>query len=243
MDLTDVTTPMSHRAGCSGAAMVQDGCMTLEITVRGSAEKHYAAERAIVVVAAAIEGLDKERVLRDAIALQEPLTKQLGELVVREAVSTWSSDQVRVYSQHPWGPDGERLPLTHYSNISVRAEFLDFERLSGFVDYWAGKDGVQIADVEWDVTVKNRRVYESDVRRAAVDDAVAKAQAYSDALRKGRVQAVQLADPGMLRHPAGGAPQIQMARTFDTGAGETALTITPGEIEIYVEVDAKFLAD
>lgn len=92
------------------------------------------------------------------------------------AATTWSSEQVRVYSQRPWGPDGERLCLTHYANIVARAEFIDFERLSGFLDYWAGKDGVQIDGVTWDVTAKNRRSYESEVRRSAVDDAVAKAQ-------------------------------------------------------------------
>lgn len=217
--------------------------MTLEITVRGSAEKHYPAERATIVVAASIEGLDKEKVLRDAVAIQEPLSKQLAELVERGAATTWSSDQVRIYSQHPWGPNGERLPLTHFANLSATAEFVDFERLSGFADYWAGKDGVQIGGISWDVTPKNRRVYQSDARRAAVDDAVAKAQAYSDALRRGRVQAVQLADPGMLR-PSEGGPEMRMAKSFDMGGSEgPQLQLAPEDIQIYVEVDAKFLAD
>ena len=218
--------------------------MTLEITVRGSAEKHYPAERATVVVAAAIEGLEKEAVFRDAVAIQEPLTKQLGELVDKGFATTWSSDQVRIYSQHPWGPNGERLPLTHYANISATAEFLDFERLSGFVDYWAGKAGVQIGGLTWDVSAKNRRVYESDTRRAAVDDAVSKAQAYSDALRKGRVRAVQLADPGMLRQTEGVTPMARMAKSFDMAGGAgPELRMTPEEILIYVEVDAKFIAE
>lgn len=216
--------------------------MTLEITVRGSAEKHYPAERATVSVIASIEGLDKEKVFRDAVAIQEPLTKQLAELVDRSAVTTWSSDQVRIYSQHPWGPNGERLALTHYANIAATAEFLDFERLSGFVDYWAGKAGVQIGGMTWDVTAKNRRMYESDTRRAAVDDAVAKAQAYSDALRKGRVKAIQLADPGMLRQTEG-RPQMRMAGFDMAAGGSPELQMTPEDITIYVEVDAKFVAE
>ena len=217
--------------------------MTLEITVRGSAEKHYPAERATVVVSAAIEGPDKEGVVREAVAIQEPLTKQLSELVDRGAATTWASDQVRIYSQPPWGPNGERLGLTHYATISASAEFVDFEKLSGFVDYWAGKTGVQIGGVAWDVSAKNRRLYESDTRRAAVDDAVAKAQAYSDALRKGRVRAIQLADPGMLRQSESG-PQVRMAKGFDmVSAGGPELQMTPEEILIYVEVDAKFIAE
>ncbi len=218
--------------------------MTLEITVRGSAERHFPAERATVVVSAAIEGLDKDKVLRDAVAIQEPLTKHLGELVERGSATTWSSDQVRIYSQHPWGPNGERLELTHYADVSAQAEFVDFERLSGFVDYWAGKPGVQIGGIVWDVTAKNRRVYESETRRNAVDDAVTKAQAYSDALRRGRVRAVQLADPGMLRQSPESAPLMRMAKGFDmASAGAPELHLTPEDILIYVEVDAKFTAE
>ncbi len=217
--------------------------MTLEITVRGYAEKHYPAEIAEVQLSAAIEGHEKEQVLHDAVAIQKPLTKQLAELVEKGAATKWSSDQVRVYSRHPWGPNGERLDLTHYANLSVSAEFTDFERLSGFIDYWAGKDGVEIGGVAWDVTARNRRTYESDVRRAAVDEAVAKAQSYADSLRKGRVHAVQLADPGMLHHDHV-RPEFAMAKSalMDSGAS-SQLQITPEDIVIFVEVDAKFLAD
>ena len=85
-------------------------------------------------------------------------------------------------------------------------EFTDFERLSGFVDYWAGKDGIEIDGIVWDVTVRNRRAYESDVRKAAVDNAITKAQAYADAVRRGRVTALQIADPGMLNGDGDQAP-------------------------------------
>lgn len=223
--------------------MVQDDGMTLEITVRGSAEKRYPAEQATVAVSAAVEGHDKKQVFHDAVAIQDPLTNQLAGLVERGVVTTWSSDQVRVYSHRPWGPDGNRLPLVHQANVQARAEFTDFERLSGFLDYWAGKDGVEIGGIVWDVTHKNRRSYEADVRRSAVDDAVAKAQSYADALRRGRVHAIQLADPGMLNNEPG-QPRPMMAKAYmmDT-AGGPQFELTPEEIVVLVEVDAKFVTD
>ncbi len=217
--------------------------MTLEITVRGMAEKHYQAERALVVLAAAVEGHEKDQVYNEAVALQEPLTGQLAELVARGSVTTWSSDQVRVYSHRPWGDDGRRLRLVHHANISARAEFTDFEKLSGFLDYWAGKDGVEISGVSWDVTAKNRRTYESDIRRAAVDDAVLKAQSYADALRRGRVHAVELADPGMLQNEPGNPQPMMMKASFDTAESGPQLEMRPEEIVICVEVDAKFLTE
>jgi uncharacterized protein len=219
-----------------------DGRMTLEITVRGSAEKRFAAERATVTLAAAIESTDKQQVYDDAVAVLEPLVMQLRELNDRGAVSTWASDQVRVYSHRPWTSEGVRGETQHVARLQVSAEFTDFERLSGFVDYWAGKDGIEIGGIDWDVTARNRRAYESDVRKAAVDNAITKAQAYADAVRRGRVTAVQIADPGMLN---GSGDQLPIPFTMTASGNDTAsdLDLTPEEILIHVEVDAHFVAD
>lgn len=219
--------------------------MTLEITVRGSAEQHFPAERAVVSMAAAIEGPEKATVFRDAVAVQEPLVSQLKELVDRDAVSTWSSDQVRVYSHRPWDPEGKRQPMVHVARVQVEAEFLDFERLSGFLDYWSGTHGVEISGLRWDVTMKNRRTYEAEIRKSAVDDAVAKAQSYANAVRRGKVVAEQLADPGMLADPseARGGPMVLRAASMDMAAGGPQLDLTPEEIVIRIEVDARFRAE
>ncbi|MCW2825191.1 MAG: hypothetical protein JWQ91_2108, partial [Aeromicrobium sp.] len=87
--------------------------------------------------------------------------------------------------------------------------------------------------------------YEAEVRKAAVDDAVAKAQSYANAVRRGKVTAVQLADPGMLTSPgdgAQGAPVLHQAAYGLAGEGPE-LDLTPEEIVIRVEVDARFRAD
>ena len=215
--------------------------MTLEITVRGSAERRFAAERATVSMAAAIESTDKQQVYDDAVSVLEPLVMQLRELSDRGAVSTWASDQVRVYSHRPWVGEGVRGEPQHVARLQISAEFTDFERLSGFVDYWAGRDGIEIGGIEWDVTARNRRSYESEVRKAAVDNAITKAQAYADAVRRGRVTALQIADPGMLN---GSSDHIPIPFTMAAAGSDTAdLDLTPEEIVIHVEVDAHFAAD
>lgn len=225
--------------------MRQDACMTLDITVRGSAEQHYPAERAIVSMAAAVEGADRQQVFKDAVAIHEPLVSQLRELVELRAVGPWSSDQVRVFSHRPWDGDGKRGPMVHVARVQIGAEFTDFERLSGFLDYWSGTDGVEIGGVAWDVGVKNRRSYEAEVRKAAVDDAVAKAQSYANAVRRGKVTAVQLADPGMLTdhvEGAAGFPLMAKAGFAESDSGPQ-LNLTPAEIVIHVDVDARFVAE
>jgi uncharacterized protein len=218
--------------------------MTLEITVRGSAEQRFAAERATVTLATAIESTDKQQVYDDAVSVLEPLVIQLRELADRGSVSTWSSDQVRVYSHRPWDSEGVRGELQHVARLQITAEFTDFERLSGFIDYWAGKDGIEIGGIAWDVTARNRRSYESDVRKAAVDNAINKAQAYADAVRRGRVTALSIADPGMLNGDGEQSP-IPFMMTSSSLDSDTAteLDLTPDEIVIHVEVDAIFASD
>ena len=226
--------------------MGQDANMTLDITVRGSAEHRYPAERAIVYMAAAVEGPERQQVFTDATAIHDPLVSQLRELVELRAVGPWSSDQVRVFSHRPWEPEGRRGAMVHVARVQIVAEFTDFERLSGFLDYWSGTDGVEVSGIAWDVGLKNRRAYEAEVRKAAVDDAVAKAQSYANAVRRGKVAAVQLADPGMLTdHVEGAGPMPMMAKAgFDTpGSAGPQLELTPAEIVIHADVDARFVAE
>lgn len=233
--------PESRTGSGSGG---HDGGMTLEITVRGEAQQRYPAERGVLRLEAAVEGADRGAVRDRALAIQEPLVAQLIELSDLSAVGDWSTDQVRVFSHHPWVGDRRSEDVVHTARISVVAEFVDFERLSGFVDHWAAHGGVEIQGIEWDLGVDNRRAFESDVRRRAVDDAVAKAQAFADAVRRGRVTAVQLADPGMLDSQGGGAPVEPRAyRMVADATGGSGLVLAPADIEIRVEVDARFVAD
>lgn len=221
--------------------------MALEVTVRGEAERTFAAERGIVTLGATIEGPDKQQTYDRAVALQEPLTAQLRELVNREAVATWSSDQVRVHSYRPWVDGAQHAAQVHSASVMIVAEFVDFERLSGFVDHWSGREGVEIHGISWDVLDRNRRGYENDLRKSAIENAVGKAQAYADAVRRGRVTATRLADPGMLNSSGGGgvtpwAREMKVA-AFAADGGGASLQLTPADIVIRVEVDAHFTAD
>jgi uncharacterized protein YggE len=226
--------------------MRQDVRMTLDITVRGSAEHRYVAERATVTMSVVVEGADRHQVFTDAVAIQEPLASQLRELVELRAVGPWSSDQVRVFSHRPWEPEGRRGAPVQVARVEVVAEFVDFDRLSGFLDFWAGTDRVEVSSIMWDVGTKNRRSYEAEARKAAVDDAVAKAQSYANAVRRGKVVAVELADPGMLANDPGGLPPMPMMAkaSFGDSTGDgPSLDLTPAEIVIHVDVDARFVAD
>ena len=213
----------------------------LEVNVRGRARRRYPAERATVSLTAAIEGTDRDTVYRRAVELQEPLIADLKALHP-DAVSHWSSDQLRVFSFRPYSEKGKR-PLMYRVAIKVEAEFTDFEKLSTFLDHWAAQDGVEVGGTDWDVSEDNRLAYEAALRADAVADATAKAQAYATAAGRGAVIAVQLADPGMLTDDRPMARPM-MARMADAPMpAPQALELRPDDIVLEVAVDARFLAE
>lgn len=219
------------------------GRMTLDITVRGSAEQRHRPERATVSLVLALEGSDKQQVFADAVEVQEPLIAQLKELGELRAVTAWSSDQVRVFSHRPWIGDEMHDEMVHAAKVHVRAEFADFERLSGFLDHWSAVEGVEIDDIAWDISDENRRLREAEVRRSAVENAVVKAQGYADAVLRGKVVAVHIADRGMLSDSGDGPPPaLYAAAAFGRGDARPGLDLTPDQIIIRIEVDARFHA-
>ena len=111
-----------------------------------------------------------------AVAVHEPLTRELVRLLVAGAVIRWHSDQLRVFSFRPPSDRGRR-PLMYLVSITVESEFVDFEQLSAFLDRWAAEEGVEVGYTNWDVTEEHRREYEAALRREAVADATAKGTA------------------------------------------------------------------
>jgi uncharacterized protein YggE len=212
----------------------------VDITVRGEAEARYPAERAIVTLAAAVEAADKQQAYDQAASAQQAVTAQLTELADRHAVLDWSSDQVSVSTYRPWRDNGERGDPVHQARVQIVAEFSDFTRLGGFIDYWGGRDGVEIAGIVWDVLERSRRVFEAELRRAAVDDAVNRAQNYADALRRGRVVPTRISDPGLADGPPRPYSVKLESAMADAGDG---LQLTPQPVHIHVVVEAGFAAE
>lgn len=70
--------------------------------------------------------------------------------------------------------EGESREPMYNTRIRLDAEFGDFEKLSEFIDTWSGEEGVTIDGVRWDVHEASRRAHERELRREAVEDAIAK---------------------------------------------------------------------
>lgn len=213
------------------------------ITVQGSHSAWYPAERASVAVAIKVDGADRETVFASATKAASAVRLSV-ELLVDSAVTWWSADSVRVWSERPWNQDGKQLPLVFTASVGIRVKFRDFEALGEWIEKTAASDGVSIAGIEWQLTEATRTAVTAEVRSRSVKDAVTKATVFAQSIGLASVSAIALADPGMLGEQGSASPDFS-ARAFksemslDAGGG---LSFKPEEIEVSSTVDARFVA-
>jgi hypothetical protein len=229
----------SGRVGCRRYG----GHMSTEITVRGSFSAFERPERGTVHATIAYEGPVMEpvygRVARDLDAVKASIAPMDDK--DNGAVTWWSADQLRTWSNRPWHKDGKQLPLIHHASVGLEVKFRDFSALSRWVgEHVANTEGFRVAHVEWALTAKRREALEKEVRTRAVRDAVTRAQAYADALGLGQVRPVALADAGMLGTRTESGPSAAYMRAAAVG-GAPDVELVPEHIEVSAEVDARFV--
>ena len=217
--------------------------MSTEITVRGSFSAFERPERGTVHATIAYEGPVMEpvygRVARDLDAVKASIAPMDDK--DNGAVTWWSADQLRTWSNRPWHKDGKQLPLIHHASVGLEVKFRDFSALSRWVgEHVANTEGFRVAHVEWALTAKRREALEKEVRTRAVRDAVTRAQAYADALGLGQIRPVAIADAGMLGTRTESGPAAAYMRAAAVG-GAPDVELVPEQIEVSAEVDARFV--
>jgi uncharacterized protein len=221
--------------------------MSTEITVRGTFSAFQAPERGTVHATISYEGPEMqpvyERVARDLEAVKASITPlHDGD---HGAVTWWSAEQLRTWSNRPWNKDGKQLPLVHHASVGVEVKFRDFAVLSRWVgEHVANTAGFRVSHVDWALTEARRDELLRQVRTHAVRDAVTRAQQYADALGLGEIRPVAVADAGMLGanlQPEGGAGAAYLRAAGVAPAGGTDIELVPEDIEISAAVDARFV--
>jgi len=218
------------------------------ITVQGSSSIKHPAELATVSAAVSHDGPVRDQVFAETTKVSEAITTALRGLhdAASGPVVAWSSERVSVWSDRPWNNEGAQLPLVHHASIAVRATFSDVDALARWVETVAATSGVTVGSIDWELLDATHDALLDEVRSKAVQDAAAKALVYARAAGLTAVTVTAIADPGLLGSPdgppvalGGGAPRMFAAKATSGGA---PLTLTPQELEVAAQVDARFSA-
>lgn len=214
------------------------------ITVAGTGRIRRTPERAKVRIGIGFEGSKRDSVLAATRAAHESLTGSLVTILHPDGgpVIDWTSEDIRVWGQRPYSPDGSRLPVEFHSAVFVDAEFGDFEALSEWIDVVSIGDGIAVDGIEWTLSPETEATLQREVRQAAIQDALTKAREYADALGLAAVTTLSLSDPGLLDDAgasAGGPGLMAMAKSARGGGG---VELRPSAIVVEATVHARFSA-
>lgn len=217
----------------------------LVITVQGSARAELEPERGTLRFTIASDGPDRASVVATVTASLDATAALIAARHAAPAGSlvSWSIDQLTVSAQRPWTNDGTQAALVHRASATGRAELTSPAAAAELADDLAADPLVMIDAVEWSLTDDTLARTQAEVRTRAVDEALGKAEVLAAAVSRPEVEALALADPGMLDGSTGPAapPRFEraMAMAMDAGPG---FSLRPQPIIIEVAVDARFRA-
>lgn len=216
------------------------------ITVRGENETRTAPERATIRVTVRTEGPERASVVDQVMRLSEPIRSSITQRKDAGTIADWTSKRLAVSADRPWNNEGKRLALVYRASIDFSATFSEPSELSLWVSEISAWDGVEVGWVDWHLTPETRARVEKDVASSAVSVAVARAEAYANALGLTNVTPLEIADVGLISHgQAPGAPQMLKARGAAFAAADSAPTMEyePDEIVVSATVEARFNAN
>ncbi|MFM2354231.1 MAG: hypothetical protein RLZZ608_1637, partial [Actinomycetota bacterium] len=194
----------------------------LVLTVQGSARAELAPERATVRFTIAADGPDRAPVIAAVTSALGTVNDMLSGRSTEGAIEAWSVDQISVSAQRPWTNDGSQAALVHRASASGRVLLTSPDHAADLVDSLATDSLVTIDGLEWSLTDSSHERAHAEVRTRAVGDARAKATVLAAATGHSSVDAVALADPGMLDGSSTGMgpqPRFEKAMAMAMDAG------------------------
>ncbi|WP_024796589.1 SIMPL domain-containing protein [Tomitella biformata] len=217
------------------------------ITVTGHATREFAPNRCAVHLRVASDGPSREAAADQSSTAIHALTALLTTLdqLADGPLRRWSLDQVQHSRHRPYSQDGSVQPWLYQSSAGLVATFSGLDAVGQFVDDAAEIAGVEVGHLQWKLTRTARAKAQSRVRKLALHDATAKADAYANGLGLKAMHVIALADPGMLGVSSNPTPQMGQARMMmasDSMPAGDGPNLRPERLRVAVDVDARFEA-
>ncbi|MGA4669084.1 SIMPL domain-containing protein [Propionibacteriaceae bacterium Y1923] len=218
----------------------------MEITVRAAAQGRRVPEIAVLTVRVSRESANQQQAASAAHTLMRQLSDQVRQIQADrpEIVDRLVVSPVGTRSWRPWNNEGKQLPMQHESSGRVQIALTDFDLVARLTQEWSGVDGLNLSAPHWELTEQSQRELETEVTTEAVKLCRRRAQVMATASGFDQVTPLQVADTGLLERPqAEAAPAPMMARAGAASAADEGFDLSPREIQVRIQVEARFRAD
>ena len=246
------------------------------IELGGQAEIPHHAERALIHVSASSTGLNKAAVSDEVLTTAKHIETLLKDLspaddtqAAKEAapLAHWSKTSLSSTSWLPWDHTFSTHRAREYSaRIKFDIRFKKFKELGELGSRLSSLEHTEVTDIDWILTAATEKSYRSQLRRAAAQDAMQKAQDYCEVLGCTNVRPVKLEETqgahrvsalnqrnmGVSYQQMQSMPQMQVAPGYGPQGGvstgtdqrdESALEFRPQEVRMRMSVSVKFRAE
>ncbi|MEU7867583.1 SIMPL domain-containing protein [Dactylosporangium sp. NPDC049140] len=208
------------------------------VAVRGEAVREVDPELAEFTVVVSARDRDRDTTL----ARLRERADGLRQLLERfgEAVEKRETGALHVYPESG-GKRGERVSA-YNGSVSTTVRVRDFAALGEIMLAVAGQEQTQVRGPVW--SVRPDSPVHREARRDAVQDAIARAREYAEALGAEVVELVELADAGLGR-TEGVRPLAQgygsgFLKSKASGGGYADLELDPERQRVSAQVEARF---
>lgn len=203
-----------------------------EIVVSGAAQVRLPADRAVVDVSVAVNGPQRDEVMRQAAAEHARLVARAVQLVEAGSAASYSASPVDTYTSS-WRDERGAQITEHHASVALAIE-LSEPGLVAELTFELAQSGAD-ARVSWELSDAQRRDAARALRAEALADARRAADDYAAALGDGvggRLLSLRDGQGGY----GGPIPVMRAAMMADKAAPE----VTAREVEVSVQLEATF---
>jgi len=220
----------------------------MNITVVGSHRIAMTPERATLHLTVGCEADDMRAALQGATNTVSELRTELEALkAAAPSPTTWFAVlPVQTRAWTPWNQDGIVMPVRYSATVKIKVEFRDFPALARFAADYGSAEFVTMEYVEWTLTDTTKADAERRVLAGAVKDATLRATHVAHAVGATNLEALEVADPGLLSGIAPGGSVDSQYQSHElraaSGRDSEGIDLVPEDIEIEAGVDARLAA-
>jgi uncharacterized protein len=198
------------------------------LSVRGEAFREVPPELAVISVTVSAHGRRRpdtlERLTERAAELRTALADYADAIERRETAG------IQVYPEVK--PDGERLPM-YTGRVTTTVTVTDFAALGELLLRLGNQEQTAVAGPWWQL--RPGSTAGAEVRRAAIADALNRAQDYADAVGARVDRLVEILDEGA----EGAQPMVRMAAFAGGSESDLALVIDPQQQTVRAAVTVR----